>query len=228
MVGLSHALARELQWRRFPLRAGSTFVPSFWGAPVPASPPDVRPLEEWSAEDDLGSHVTSADQLVLVLRGVLLRRFPTAAVYLSLTSGGAEQTLQPSFTGRIGTDTTFIGFPLTVEQALDTAGGGAAAWSVIVQEAVSHTRFGVDDAPANGSTSPPPASWQDLDWSHPHLAGRRTVPVDGPLAGLVLPASAGSTDTATWGLDSAQLAIAVQQPALRVRIPLRLWIGEEA
>jgi hypothetical protein len=222
MVGLNHAIARELQWRRFPLRADGTFVDSFWGGEADRLPP----IAGWAAEDDLGSHTGGGDQLLLVLRGVLLRRFPLTQVYLWRVVAGAEQVLQPVFSGRIGSDTTFLGFPISGDDALDTAHGGAAAWSVVVEESVDHARFGVDDPPESGPDGGVAdlPSWQDLDWSHLHLAGHTYVPVAGSLAGLELPAARGSADRAVWALDAANLAVAVQQPAFRIRIPLALWL----
>jgi hypothetical protein len=225
LVGLNHALARELQWRRFPVRADGTFFDVFWGG---ATAHRLPALAGWGAVDDLGSHSGPGDQVVLVLRGVLLRRFPTATVYLARTVAGGEEQLLPAFSGRIGADTTFLGFPLTTEDATRPPPAGATPWSVVVQEAVGHARFGVDDPPDPDPASPPPAdspvSWQDLDWSHPHLAGQTHVPVAGPLAGVTRPAARATAATATWALDAGHLAVAVQQPAFRVRIPLALWL----
>jgi hypothetical protein len=217
LVGLNHALARELGWRRFPLRADGTFFDRFWSATGDAPGSVLPPVATWGPGDRLGSHTTGDDQLVLVLRGALLQRFPSAAVYLARTVGGVEQQLLAAFSGRIGSDCVFLGFPLTAEVA--RAGG----WSVVVQEALGHARFGVDDPPADGSTTSL-ASWQDLDGAHPQLAGRVHVPVAGVLAGARRPLAPGSTATATWGLDAAQQAVIVQQPAFRVRIPVALWL----
>ncbi|GIH26578.1 hypothetical protein Aph01nite_48880 [Acrocarpospora phusangensis] len=248
LVGLNHALARELQWRRYPVRADGTFFDVFWGG---ASAHRLPALAGWNADDALGSHSGPGDQIVLVLRGALLRRFPTATIYLSRTAASTEELLLPAFSGRIGPDTTFLGFPLTTAAATEPPPAGTTPWTVIIQESVSHTRFGLDDpptepvdqpipAPADPPADPvnppvpnpaddqvsaePPQSWQDLDWSHPHLADRTHVPMAGPLAGVTLPAARGSAATATWALDAAQTAVAVQQPAFRVRIPLALWL----
>ena len=218
LVGLNHTLARELQWRRFPLQADGTFFDRFWASTGDTPGSILPPVATWDAADPLGSHTTAEDQLVLVVRGALLQRFPTAAVYLSRTgAGGAEEQLLPAFSGRIGSDCVFIGFPLTADAALD-------GWSVVVQEAMGHARFGVDEPPPDGTTAPL-TSWQDLDGAHPHLAGRAHVPVAGALAGVRRPLAQGAPATAVWGLDAAQQAAIVQQPAFRVRIPVALWLG---
>jgi hypothetical protein len=203
MVGLNHALARELIWRRYPLRLDATFADRFWSGAV------LPPIASWDATDELGTHAGPADRLVLLIRGALLRRFPTASIYLS--RDGDE--LHPQFAGRIGLDCAFLGFGLTAAQA-------SAGWFVVVEEAVGHARFGCDDVATESFTT-----WQDLDWSHPHLIGQTYAPIAGPLVGTALPVAPGSAATATWGLDAANQAAAVLQPAFRVRFPVALWLG---
>jgi hypothetical protein len=224
LLGLNHSLARELVWRRFPLRTDGTFFDRFWAATGDAPGAVLPPVATWADADRLGSHTTAEDQLVLVIRGALLQRFPTAAVYLARPgpgAAGAEQQLLAAFSGRIGADCAFLGFPLTADAA--RTGG----WSIVVQEALGHARFGVDDPPAGGGTTPL-ASWQDLDRHHPQLTGRAHVPVAGALAGVRRPLAQGSAASAVWGLDAAQQAVIVQQPAFRVRIPVALWLGPAA
>jgi len=218
LVGLNHALARELVWRRYPLQPAGTMARNFWTGNGLA---DVPALAGWEAGSDLGSHATDPGQLVLLVRGALLRRFPTAAIYLSRTEAdGTETHLPPTMTGTLGTDLAFYGFPITAQQALSADGG----WAVVLQEAVDHVRFGIDDPSETGMATLD--SWQDLDWGHSHLQGHTHVPVVGPLLGAVLPASAGATATATWGWSAGHMAVALQQPAFRVRIPIGLWLTE--
>ena len=230
LVGLNHALARELVWRRYPLDVTGTFFDRFWAAAADqegsATPTKVPPIASWSREDPLGSHGAGGDHLVLLVRGELLRRFPTAAVYLAHTGpDGAEHTLLPYLSGTIGADAVFVGFPLTPRQALEPgpSGPGASTWSVVIQEALDHARFGCDDPPEDGATTAM-ASWRDLDWSHPQVAGHSHVPVAGPLLGVERPLSGGAGPTAVWGLDAAHQALATQQPAFRIRIPVALWL----
>ena len=111
------------------------------------------------------------------LRGSLLRRFPTTTIYLSGQTPGQpdEQVVLPTVTASVGLDTTLVGFPISVEQ-LTTPPVPGQVWSVVLQESVAHARFGLDDAPADGTTATL-TSWQDLDWSHPQVAGHRHVPV---------------------------------------------------
>ena len=231
LVGLNHALARELAWRRYPLEPTATMFRRFWGASPNAPDTELEPMAEWQAHSGLGSHSPSADQLVLLVRGQLLRRFPTAVVYLSKAApDGSEAHLRPTLTATLAPGTTLFGFPLTPDEVLrDDA--GAAGWSIVIQESIDHARFGCDDPKQNGTTEPPDA-WQDLDWSHPQLRDARHVPIAGPLAGVTRPLTKGpspvSVPSATWGLNAGHLAAITQQPAFRIRIPVRLWMTAAA
>jgi hypothetical protein len=98
MVGLNHEFARELLWREYPTdQRGSTFR-QFWDVRSffdvnPDSPDlreklrDIRPLHRWAIDSALGSHDNreegseNEDELVLVIRAELLKRYPTAVIY---------------------------------------------------------------------------------------------------------------------------------------------------
>ncbi|MFI7602521.1 hypothetical protein [Actinoplanes sp. NPDC049681] len=203
LLGINHALARELMWRRYPLDTTTLMVDRFWDAGT------VDPVAGWSSTDRLGSHGPAADNLVLLLRGELMRRYPGAALYLERAGERRDVILA----GTIGTDVAFFGFPLTPAQARD-------GWFAVLEEPPAPARFGLDDPGGTALTAPPP-TWPDLDWSHPQVAGRSYVPVAGPLAGIRRPAGA---TAAVWGADSANLAVITQQPAFRLRVPIALWL----
>ena len=228
LVGLNHTIAQELLWRGYPLDRDATTFRRFWGL----AGGDDTSIADWPIESDLGSHLGGADELVLLLRGSFVARFPTAVIYLWRQAGdGSEIRLMPNLSGTIGHDATFVGFGLTPDQAGAPVTDGGGTWRVVIEEAVDHARFGVDDAPTPtdppGPTTPALATWQDLDWGHPALAGHQHVSVTGILAGITRPVSSGSAGQATWGVSSGHLASAVQQPAFRIRIPLSLWLVPE-
>jgi hypothetical protein len=229
LVGLNHKLARELTWRRYPLDPTATMFRRFWAAAPGAADSAITPISQWAATSALGDHSPAADQLVILLRGPLLRRFPTAAVYLSgAQPGGTDRHLTPSVAGMLDPGTTFFGFAITPDEALHpSADSGVTAWWVVLQESVDHARYGLADAPADGSTATV-HGWQDLDWANPQAAGHDHLPVAGPLAGMSRPMTSTAVPvavpTAIWGADSAQLAAALTRPAFRVRIPVDLWL----
>jgi hypothetical protein len=223
LVGLNHALARELVWRGFPLDTTGTPFRRFWEGSG-AEPP---PLAEWDAASALGSHDPGGEQLVLLLRGALVRRFPTAVVLLTRTDGaGAEAVVRPTLAVTLEPGTRCLGFPLTPDDALHAPADGGTGWSVVIQEAVDHPRFGVDDPPVEGSA--PLHGWQDLDWGHPHLRGATHVPVAGELEGVALQLTAQPSPvpvpSPTWGVNAAHQAAIISQPAFRIRVPVELWV----
>jgi hypothetical protein len=101
MVGLNHELARELLWREYPTdQRGSTFrrfwdVSSFLASVAASADPeglreslrDIPPLHHWLPASRLGDHDArerpgdKAEEVVLVIRGELLKRYPTAVIY---------------------------------------------------------------------------------------------------------------------------------------------------
>ena len=207
----------------------------FWAAApgAPDLPSADRPV---GAGDALGGHSPAADQLVLLIRGALLRRFPTAAVYLSGRAGRRHRTPPGPDHGRhAGRRDGVLRLPDHPRRgaAPRTGQPGSPRWSVVLQESVDHVRFGLDDAPGDGSTARRSTSWQDLDWANPHVAGHAHLPVAGPLAGLSRPLTAAARArspcrTAIWGADAGQLAAALTRPAFRVRIPVALWLAPPA
>ena len=99
MVGLNHEFARELLWREYPTdQRGSTFrqfwdVRSFFNADdlddeaLKEKLRDIPPLHTWALTSELGDHDyreepgEKEDELVLVIRGELLKRYPNAVIY---------------------------------------------------------------------------------------------------------------------------------------------------
>ncbi len=101
LVGLNHEMARELLWRGFPTDQRGTYFPYFWrSAPVEASLDerepfrDIPPLHTWRSSSRLGSHMHFGDgNLVLLIRGELLRRYPrtqVSAVKAEWTTGDSN------------------------------------------------------------------------------------------------------------------------------------------
>jgi hypothetical protein len=100
MVGLNHEFARELLWREYPTDQRGSYFRQFWdvrGMYDPAQPAadtlkeklrDIPPLHTWPRRSLLGQHDNREDrpgaeeeELVLVIRGELLKRYPTAVIY---------------------------------------------------------------------------------------------------------------------------------------------------
>jgi hypothetical protein len=88
MVGLNHEMSRELLWREFPTDQRGTYFRQFWdlrGRVLSSVPePDIKPIPGWTGK--LGSNLggeSSKSQIVLLIRGDLLRRYPRAIIYVA-------------------------------------------------------------------------------------------------------------------------------------------------
>jgi hypothetical protein len=121
MVGLNHEFARELLWREYPTDQRGSYFRQFWDVssilkdPALANKPeaekrepyyDIPKLHEWRRASKLGSHdhrqkpgEPPREEVVLVIRGELLKKYPTAVVY----AHKAEWTIDPN-TGQINTN----------------------------------------------------------------------------------------------------------------------------
>jgi hypothetical protein len=156
MAGLNHEFARELLWREYPTDCRGSPFRQFWeiaGIPTPglteaqreARLKDITPLHTWDTASALGTHeyrasiATSAEHVVLVIRGDLLKRYPNTIIYaqdavwssdpqhqneLALYDEDGEKALAniadpkihyPIFKAPVPPDLTFIGFDASLE-----------------------------------------------------------------------------------------------------------------
>ena len=99
MVGLNHEFARELLWREYPTDMRASTFRQFWDVrgffdtdslddeTLKEKLRDIPPLHLWSKSSKLGDHDNreqgrdNEEELVLVIRGELLKRYPTAVIY---------------------------------------------------------------------------------------------------------------------------------------------------
>lgn len=226
MVGLNHELARELLWREYPTDQRGTPFRQFWD-PRPAASPesespaarrerlyDIPPLHTWKGDSALGSHDhrekvpgTQENELVLVIRGELLKKYPNTAVYAHrarwnpsnenpdprlerepVTPRDPERPTEdeirlPIYEAKVEPDIFLLGFDLTAAEAKGDAED--PGWFFVLKERPGEPRFGADDGgPVRVEV------WNDLSWSDVDPEGRHgfvrldqdTRPV--PLLGL--------------------------------------------
>ncbi len=207
MVGLNHEMARELLWREFPTDQRGSYFRQFWDVKDnlleddPEAQLDIDKLHTWARE--LGDHRARQwneddpeddGNIVLVVRGQLLRKYPNTMVYAQKALyDPADPTAQrvmaedspatvkyPLFSAELEPDIFLFGFDLSIDQARghrlrgdQTVGGSHdPGWFFAFKERPGQTKFGLDDfADEFGDTSimPPtanPATWDDLTWEH--------------------------------------------------------------
>lgn len=197
LVGLNTEMARELLWRGFPTDQRGTYFRQFWDTRGSgAQQPDIGFIHGWGNKR-LGSNVISGgtdNQLVLLIRGELLRRYPTAVIYAAkavITNGrrvpGTEERY-PIFRGTLQPDITFIGFKMSKAEALADQG-----WFFVIQEQPTEPRFGFDVGTDFGTVS--------------HVSVKAAPP-----SSVNIPANA------RWGKNSAHMAFITRQQPVRIAI----------
>jgi hypothetical protein len=146
MVGLNHEMARELVWRDYPTdRRGSCFK-QFWDTRgrIPSAtvtdPLDITAIHEWAASGALGNHRPAGSgaaesQIVLMVRGDLIVRYPNIVVYARKKVGSSEPNLYSLFHGLLPPDIGFYGFDMPAGLA------SLGDWEFVIQERPGELRF---------------------------------------------------------------------------------------
>ena len=108
IAGLNHEFARELLWNEYPTDMQGSYFRQFWDVSVvpnrdglgakefAESLKDVPRLHEWDRASVLGSHNKrdaqgDKTQVVLVIRGDLLKRYPNTIVYAQQATWATEK-----------------------------------------------------------------------------------------------------------------------------------------
>lgn len=165
MVGLNHELARELLWREFPTDQRGSYFRQFWDVSAyldPSDPKaeqrreelfDIEEIHKWPKNSDLGKNdpkdasAPPKEEVVLVIRGELLKRYPNAVIYahradwrrVGNTPAGAidrnrprvllaipaaeeenpprTKVKTPLYSAQVFPDIYFFGFDLSIEEA---------------------------------------------------------------------------------------------------------------
>jgi hypothetical protein len=209
MVGINHEFVREEQWRGFPTDLRGTCFRQFWDVTSFMSADDLNdeekrekfrdipPLHRWSLRKDLGSFDLreeagdKEEEVVLVIRGELLKKYPTAVIYAhrakwSLddednidltkprdfeTEGDESDFIKtPLYQAKAEPDIYFFGFDLTIPEAKGGSGEGddtEPGWFFVIKERPGEPRFGLDvPGEAADFTVAKVDTWNELSWSH--------------------------------------------------------------
>ena len=189
MVGLNHEMARQLLWNGYPTDQRGSYFRQFWDVagyvPQPGDPADPAQLAEllkdippentWPLTRPLGQNENRtdvpADNVILLVRGELLRRYPNAVIFAGKAKAGdggdngrvLDETDErmPIFRGTLSPDITFFGFNLSVD---DARGGTAAAplgFFFVVRRASDRAAVR-----ARAESTDPVTQWEDLAWTN--------------------------------------------------------------
>jgi len=202
MIGLNDAFSRELLWREFPARLEYTYFRQFWDVRGQLPPTatadeherlrDIPQITQWRGQ--LGSHLKPGrnPSLMLLIKGDLLLRFPTALIYAARGAWSRDsnnqaiwpplvddaQSVFPAMRVNLGDGVTLLGFSLmnpdqTPVTEHNVAGGappnGDPGWFFILAEHPTEPRYGLDMPAWQPPDSPRPAdeplhTWRELTW----------------------------------------------------------------
>jgi hypothetical protein len=238
MVGLNHEFARKLLWREFPTDQRGSYFRQFWdpapyfdtanldSAALREKLYDIPPIHLWSLDSQLGQHPNrqptggAGEDIVLVIRGELLKKYPTAVVYaqraqwqmkpdgsidatkprqlVALTDAEAQvpppaKVRTPLYEAKADPDIYFFGFDLTGEEVRGGTGAKPQddpGWFFVLKERPGEPRFGLE-LTRNGK----PSTFDQLTWNDaiPGGAAGQSLPANA-LANIALAASQGDVD----------------------------------
>jgi hypothetical protein len=229
LVGANHELAGELAWRLYPVDRRATFFRRFWARP-PGSL-DIPPIAEWDTGLDLGDNAfgSSEGELILVVRGDLVRRYPGTVIYAAQAtfSGGRRVLVEPSvevhptLSASLAPDIILRGFPLTEDQVRggdpDPLSNPTAGWFFVIASQPTEPRFGLDVADATKSLT----DRKSLNWAHLVPGGDLSTVTHATVGALAEPA----LGPLTWGRDAAQQAAITLQDPVRIVVHARHLLG---
>jgi hypothetical protein len=211
MIGLNHEMNRELLWRGYPTDQRGTPFQHFWTWADGGN--DIPPIHQWNANAALGTTARggAGGQIVLLVRGRLLRRYPNTVIYAWRSKAGLladppapGDQRQPVFAGLLEPDIVYVGFDLT-DVDLKTGEG----WFFVLQEQPTEPRFGFDQPPATG-TPPAIVDWSDASWAHTGTAVGAYLLIGGN------PLTNAQHNGATFVANAAHLAAITMQRPMRV------------
>jgi hypothetical protein len=229
LVGANDQLARELLWRDYPVDLRATFLHRFWSY-VDGETDDIGELRDWTVGDSLTKNLraTAKEMTVFVVRGDIVRRYPTAHYFLQraqIDAGTGDigpvphDVEEACFRGALDPDTLFVGFEKTSSEVIgDRAGGGDPGWLFAIEEQPAAPRFGLDDPARGAAYHQAPKSWDDLSWANvardkAALDALTHAPID------VDWLTTATVPGATWGRNAAHMARACWQRPFRMFIP---------
>jgi hypothetical protein len=244
MVGLNHEMGSELLWREYPTDRRGSYFRQFWDvsgitAPDSGKTPaqlaeeykDIKPIHTWQKNTLLGSHNNrdaegDLKQLVLVIRGELLKHYPNTVIFAQKAMPAADpndppvinldmndvdfrkQVLFPLYKAEILPDIKFFGFDLTIEEARGSVPSkgftDSLGWFFVIQEVPGEPRFGMDITYNAGSDG---ITWDDLAWDK---FGENPPPF---IKSSARPLAFNPTDNSPdkWGVNSANMAYVLFQ-----------------
>ena len=273
MVGVNHEMACELLWQGYYTDQRGTYFRQFWDVSgvinrdegkdaktLEEELRDIKPLHIWREPAELGPQLTALgtngnrilptgeSKLVLVVRGDLLKKYPTLVLFAQKAmwtddevgrkirkldeSDPAVNIQHPIFKAAIEPDVRFAGFDLTVSEAkgdptppTEGTAVGDPGWFFVLQQAPGEPRFGLD---IEQDTPPIPETWNQLSWNH--LGDPETIKFIDlsvvPTPHIIDPDTDSPDKKITWGTNAADMAYILHQDPVMVAIHADDMLGK--
>lgn len=231
LVGANHEMWRELLWRGYPVAPTATFFHRFWNYTDEPRRNDVGEFAGWKQPLSIAENMardTTGDSpvaTVIVVRGDLVRRYPSAHYFLQEAELGADgavpledaDPVEPIFLGALSADTVFFGFDVAPRTVRGDRAHGVPGYFVGIEEQMGAPRLGLDEARSRHFTTLP-KNWNALSWGHlvssqEELDALVFARADSPRLAAMEP-----LDGITWGRNAAHLARACWQRPFRMYI----------
>ncbi len=255
MVGLNHTFAQHLLFDNYPTDQRGSYFRQFWDvrgyvptANDPTDPEQLRErlkdiprIHEWPRTRALGFNENRPapvpNNLVLLVRGELLLRYPNAVIYAAeavLQNGkralGAKE-LHPLFKATLSPDVTLIGFDLDAATARGSAQSGRPqGWFFVFQQNPGEPRFGLEPSP-DPYAVPAVDQWNELSWanfapSSNALDQLTFLPAATPPQNVTIVEGSDNPGDAQngWNRDAAQTAFVLLNRPARIAIHAELML----
>jgi hypothetical protein len=248
MVGLNDELGRELLWREFPTDLRGTSFRQFWDvrAQLRADTTDaerealrdIPAIAGW--KEALGDNLKpnrGKDLVILLIKGDLLVRFPTAVIFAArarwsmsgttpVTPAVVDEAAPPLFPSLLVDPVPgvrLLGFDIAGGSTATVGGVNPAeddpGWFIVIQEHPFEPRFGLNSNRTDALTT-----WRKLAWTDIGL--RDDTPYIDPTS--VVPVLGGTIRApdklATWGRTGADMAYITLQQAYRLEVHAGYWL----
>jgi hypothetical protein len=258
LVGANHEMARELLWRRYSTDQRGSYFRAFWdvrsipdavgpGGTVKDGWLDIHPIHGWRLQGELtplgGNRPqgrSNVRNLVLVIRGDLLRRYPNTQVYAARARPNPEKRIEftswnrrpeddietfvrhPILFAKFDPDIYCYGFNLEEKEAKGRPSPESTelGWYFVLAERFGEPRFGLDAHKRSDRgvlDNANDLSWEDLPAAVDPLAADRLAAIDlSSQNPFDLKAEPGK---AKWG----SLSDAADTAAILLREPARVY-----
>ena len=181
------------------------------------------------------------NNVVLVVRGELLRRYPHANIYAckaiwdTTTNShklGTEE-MHILYRGTLSPDLVFFGFNMTQETARGSQTVKDPGWFFVFQQQPGAPRFGLEPAP-DPFNVPSVSTWNDLSWANFATTGEQSnlqfAPINKQPQGVAITGKHPNEDDLknSWSVNAAQTAYITYRRPVRIAVHAEVMLHNKS